>query len=76
MAGMRNLLSTQVVAGGTVRAGSAPAPTTASEAAYGTSVAPSAGGATWLSPDAGSIAVWVGLAGVITLAVLYYSLPG
>jgi len=69
-------------AGATVRAGSqsrygnAPAPTTASAAAYGTANDVSSPTSA-LSPTQGTgLAFWTGAVGVAGLLCIYYSLPG
>jgi hypothetical protein len=63
-------------AGAQARYGNSPAPTTATEAAYGTALAPSGGLSSLLMPnDATGVALWVGVAGLAWLLFLYYSLP-
>lgn len=68
--------ATPVNAGPQARKGSVPQPTTASQAAWGTSLTASVGAAALMPNDAGGLAIWVGLAGVAALALIYYSLPG
>jgi hypothetical protein len=56
--------------------GSSPAPTTATEAAYGTAAAPSAATSSLTPTNPAGLAFWIGIAGVTFLVGVYYSLPG
>jgi len=72
----------QLGVGANVRTGaqpsytSSPAPTTATEAAFGpgASMAPAVAG---LAPNTpAGLAVWVGIGGLVLLVAVYFSLPG
>ncbi len=58
------------------RYGSDPAPSSATEAAYGTANAPRYGGFGLMPTDVSGVAFWTGVAGFVFLVVLYHSLPG
>lgn len=76
MAGLNLGIGAQARAQAQARYGSNPAPTTASEAAYGSAPdVASSRGALAPSHPAG-VALWVGLGGAAFLIALYWSLPG
>ena len=56
--------------------GSDSAPTTATQAAFGTANTVSAGPSALTPTHPAGVALWVGLAGVVFLVGLYYTLPG
>lgn len=56
--------------------GNSPPPTTATQAAFGSAVAPSAGVSSFMPNTPGGLSVIIGLAGLALLAFTYWSLPG
>lgn len=56
--------------------GASPPPTTATAAAFGPSATPAASSASLTPSSPGGLAFWVGVAGLVFLGAVYYSLPG
>lgn len=56
--------------------GSQPNPTTATAAAFGPAATPATSTAALTPSSPGGLAFWVGVAGLVFLVGVYYSLPG
>lgn len=56
--------------------GSSPPPTTATAAAFGPAATPAGQGANLTPMTPGGLAFWTGVAGLVFLVGVYYSLPG
>ena len=76
MPGLRFTTGLDVATGPTSRYGSVPAPTSASEAAYGPANGPSTPAAGAMPTNPGGLALWAGIGGVVFLILVYRSLPG
>ena len=76
MAGLRFQTGLDVASGPAARYGNVPAPTSSTEAAFGTANGPSAPMSALSPANPGGLAFWVGVVGVAGLVLLYRSLPG
>jgi hypothetical protein len=76
MPGLRFQTGLDVQSGPQPRYGSAAAPTSAQEAAFGTANAPASPIAALSPANPGGLAFWIGVTGTAFLILLYRSLPG